>query len=156
MSSEWIKESTVCKDKRGNEYIINAIATDIQTGDKMAVYTQRYGEELTFCCPVDAFAVSFAPSDSQSKTDKDYSTKKPQNAEDRMTRFFETDDFDEKVKLLKELYIMGQLTDNILDNLAAALDVVIEGEDLNTRYDQLKICIETRARYESGRLRSIG
>lgn len=156
MGSEWIRENTVCKDKRGNEYFINSIATDVQTGERMVVYTQRYGEELTFCCPVDAFYVSFIPSNHEERSKESSLNKKPQNAEDRMTMFFETEDFEEKVKLLKELYVMGQLTDNILDNFAAALDVVIEGEDLNTRYDQLKICVETRARYESGRLRSIG
>ena len=58
-----------------------------------------------------------------------------------------------KVNILKDLHIFGELTNSIIDNLAATLDVVIEEGDIETRDDQLRLCVETRARFENSRLR---
>lgn len=153
MDTDWIKPNTICVDRRFNEYTILVLARDVQTEDMLVIYTQNFGEKETLSCPLDAFFVSFKPLDEhESKVTVTAKTKK--TSEDRMTMFFETENFDEKVRLLKELHVMGELTDNIIDNLAATLDVVIDKGDLNTRYEQLRICVETRARFDSGRLRT--
>lgn len=70
-----------------------------------------------------------------------------------MIAFLDTDDFDKKNEILTEMTQMGEMSDHIIDNLAAALDVVIPDGDLDQRVDQLRICVRTRARYESLRLR---
>ncbi|MBQ1640003.1 MAG: DUF1653 domain-containing protein [Lachnospiraceae bacterium] len=70
-----------------------------------------------------------------------------------MIAFLDTDDFDKKYELLTEMDMMGELSNHVIDNLAAALDVVIPDGDLDSRADQLKVCVRTRARYESTRLR---
>ena len=53
----------------------------------------------------------------------------------------------------RKMDMMGELSNHVIDNLAAALDVVIPDGDLDSRADQLKVCVRTRARYESTRLR---
>ena len=70
-----------------------------------------------------------------------------------MIAFLDTDDFDKKYELLNEMAVGHELSDHVIDNLAAALDVVIPDGDLDTRTDQLRTCVRTRARYESTRLR---
>lgn len=152
MGIEWIKDNIVCADKRNHEYTIITLARDVQTGEGIVVYKQNFGEMETLCCPLDAFNVSFRPAD-EKETKVSIIGKRPVNGAERMELFFETDNFDEKMRILKELRVLGELTDSIIDNIAAALDVVIEKGDLNSRYDQLRICVETRARYETGRLR---
>ncbi len=71
----------------------------------------------------------------------------------RMLAFLDTDDMDEKYELLTDMMVEGELTDQIVDNLAASLDVVIDEGKLDDRYDQLRICIRTKAKYELQRNR---
>ena len=68
-----------------------------------------------------------------------------------MIAFLDTDDFDKKYELLTEMDTMGELSNHVIDNLAAALDAVIPDGTLDSRADQLKVCVRTRARYESSR-----
>ena len=70
-----------------------------------------------------------------------------------MIAFLDTDDFDKKYEILSEMDTMGELSNHVIDNLAAALDVVIPDGLLDYRIDQLRSCVRTRARYESLRLR---
>ncbi len=72
---------------------------------------------------------------------------------DWMMRFFDADDFDEKYSILKAMKTMEGLTDNIIDNMAATLDYVIDDGDIDDRFAQLMKCVDTRRRFESGRLR---
>ena len=71
----------------------------------------------------------------------------------RMLAFLDTDDMDERYELLTDMMVEGELTDQIIDNLAASMDVVINEGSLDDRYDQLRICIRTKAKYELQRLR---
>jgi len=77
----------------------------------------------------------------------------PRSAIDWMMEFLDTDDFEERYKILKVLEHDNELTDSIVDNLAAAIDVVIDDGPLGKRFDELKTCVRTRAKYESTRLR---
>ena len=70
-----------------------------------------------------------------------------------MIAFLDTDDFDKKYEILSDMDTMGELSNHVIDNLAAALDVVIPDGTLDSRIDQLRTCVRTRARYESLRLR---
>lgn len=153
MDIEWISNGASCIDKRGKVYSIITTAKDVQTSEMMVVYSQTFGEMMTLCCPLDAFSISFSPAKSEEKTAENITNNKPKNGHERMMEFLDTDDFEKKSKLLRELHALGELNDAIIDNLAATLDVVIEDGDLYERYDQLRICVETRARYETVRLR---
>ena len=81
--------------------------------------------------------------------------KTPENSVyDHMIAFLDTDDFDKKFEILSEMDTLGELSNHVIDNLAAALDVVIPDGTIDNRIDQLRTCVRTRARYESLRLRS--
>ena len=64
-----------------------------------------------------------------------------------LLEFLDTDSFEEKYKILVATPVMD--FDNLLiDNMASSIDVVIEDGDIETRVQELKVCVSTRARYE--------
>jgi hypothetical protein len=70
-----------------------------------------------------------------------------------MLKFLDTDDFEEKYRIVKEMAVQNELNDTFIDNMAASMDLVIGDGSLEDRTSQLMICISTRKRFESTRLR---
>ena len=69
-----------------------------------------------------------------------------------LVEFLDTDDFEEKYKILVATPIMD--FDNLLiDNMASSIDVVVEDGDIETRVQDLKNCVRTRSKYEILRFR---
>lgn len=69
-----------------------------------------------------------------------------------LLEFLDTDDFEEKYKILVATPIMD--FDNLLiDNMASSIDVVIEDGEIEDRVQDLKNCVRTRSKYETLRLR---
>ncbi len=66
--------------------------------------------------------------------------------------FLDTDDFDEKYKLLIATP-EGDFDDLMIDNMASSIDVVIPDGSIDARLQDLKNCVRTRAKYETLRLR---
>lgn len=68
-----------------------------------------------------------------------------------LLEFLDESDWDMRYNILVSL--RDKMTDKLVDDLAVALDVVIPDGPLDTRYEQLKICLRTRQKYESQHLR---
>ena len=49
--------------------------------------------------------------------------------------------------------IKDGITDRLIDDMAAAIDVTVDEGDIDTRFMSLLNCINTRAKYEVNRLR---
>lgn len=68
-----------------------------------------------------------------------------------LLEFLDERDWDMKYNILVSL--RDKMTDKLVDDLAVALDVVIPEGPLDKRYEQLKICLRTRQKYENQHLR---
>lgn len=76
-----------------------------------------------------------------------------QPIEELIITFLDERDFKEKDKILSEIATRPELNNGLIDNLAAAIDVVIDEGPLEKRFASLRTCVQTRARYENTRLR---
>lgn len=68
-----------------------------------------------------------------------------------LMEFLDEENWDMKYNILVSL--RDKMTDKLVDDLAVAMDVVIPEGPLDKRYEQLKICVRTRQKYESQHLR---
>jgi len=68
-----------------------------------------------------------------------------------LLEFLDEDNWDMKYNILVSL--RDKMTDKLVDDLAVAMDVVIPDGPIDKRYEELKICVRTRQKYESQHLR---
>ena len=68
-----------------------------------------------------------------------------------LLEFLDEDDWDKKYNILVSL--RDKMTDKLVDDFAVALDVVIPEGAVDKRYEELKLCVRTRQKYESLHLR---
>lgn len=71
--------------------------------------------------------------------------------EEKMMAFLDAETMQEKYEILLEM--QNDITDRMINNMAVALDVVIEEGPLDLRYEDLKACVRTFQRYEINELR---
>ena len=94
--------------------------------------------------------VECVPEMSVSKADSQDASE-GERPEPGLIEFLDEEDWDKKYNVLVSL--RDKMTDKLVDDLAVALDVVIPEGPLDKRYEQLKICLRTRQKYESQHLR---
>lgn len=75
-----------------------------------------------------------------------------QNVNPILLEFLDTDSFEEKYKILVATPIMD-FDDLLIDNMASSIDVVIDDGDIESRVQDLKVCVRTRAKFETTRFR---
>lgn len=69
----------------------------------------------------------------------------------KLLAFLDADDMETKYDIL--LTMRNEVDDQLINNMAVTLDVVIPDGDVQNRYEQLKNCIKTKHRYEIERMR---
>lgn len=84
-------------------------------------------------------------------TDNIESVDSEESADKRLIEFLDADTFEEKRRVL--INIKDGITDRLIDDMAAAIDVTVDEGDIDTRFMCLLNCINTRAKYEVNRLR---
>ncbi|MBR5127102.1 MAG: DUF1653 domain-containing protein [Roseburia sp.] len=74
-----------------------------------------------------------------------------EGVEPGLLEFLDEDDWDKKYNILVSL--RDKMTDKLVDDFAVVLDVVIPEGPVDKRYEELKLCVRTRQKYESLHLR---
>ena len=121
-------------------YQIIAVAKHSETGEQLVAQKYRFERvELSSDVPAEAQKETSVQSEYEGGINP------------KVLEFLDSEDFDERYNILVAL--RDEIDDQIINTLAVALDVVIPEGDIDDRYDQLKMCLRTRQRYESNRLR---
>ncbi len=74
-------------------------------------------------------------------------------ASDYMMEFLDADDFADREEILERMHLCEDITDLIIDNMAAAIDISVDDGAIEDRFTDLQNCVRTRAKYETNRLR---
>lgn len=162
-------------------YQIVAVATHSETKEKLVIYQALYGDYQIYARPLAMFIseVDHAkyPEVKQRYRFERVERMELQNAETPKTNceqkpvmdekqpeinadgevnpkllaFLDADDLERKYEIL--LTMRDEVDNQLINNMAVTLDVVIPDGDVQMRYEQLKNCIKTKQRYEIERMR---
>lgn len=145
-------------------YQIIAVAKHAETGEELVVYQALYGTYEIYAEPLSLFM-----SETDHKNDsgvrqkyrfeKVFPGKEPAEFEDAggdrpnpdLMEFLDADTLEQKRRIL--IGMRTRITDRLIDDLAASLDVTVEKGELDERYRDLLTCVETMERFEVNRLR---
>lgn len=142
-------------------YQIVTVATHSETGEKLVIYQALYGDYQVYARPLEMFVsevdhVKYPEVTQKYRFERVESTEEPHPVEEggvnpKLLAFLDTDDLEEKYEIL--LTMRSEVDDQLINNMAVTLDVVIPDGDVQMRYEQLKNCIKTKQRYEIDRMR---
>lgn len=80
------------------------------------------------------------------ETNSDYDSVNPY-----LIRFLDADTYEEKRNIL--MRIKGELTDRLIDDIAASMDVTVDKGDIDERFASLLNCVDMMAKFEVTRFR---
>ena len=156
-------------------YQIITVAEHSEDGQKLVIYQALYGDYKTYARPLEMF-ISEVDHEKYPDVEQKYRFEHVEFAaetcdeavsevedtevvdidaetaiEPGLLAFLDTDNWDEKYNIIVSL--RDKMTDKLIDDFAVVLDVVIPEGTVDARYEQLKICVRTRQKFESQHLR---
>lgn len=171
MEQQEIKPGEFYQNSRQELYQAVTVASHTQTGESLVVFQKLYGDFAVCAMPEALFvretnrvtrptaAVPVRQTSVQTdRTPQATDVLQPENepacepqADPLLLRFLDAETYADKYRILKDMEYT--VTDRLIDDFAAILDVVIPEGKLSVRYEQLKQCVATMMRYETTRLR---
>ena len=172
------KSNEIYKHFKGNLYKIITIAIHSETEEQMVVYQGLYGDFPVYCRPLSMFVSkvdrekypdvsqeyrfekvenlvnadtcvnTMAGADIKELEDNHLQEKTEESVDidPLILEFLDAESVLEKKNILAALH--HRITDEMINTLAVAMDVVIEEGEVEERYRQLKTCLDTIERYE--------
>ncbi|MCC8068054.1 MAG: DUF1653 domain-containing protein [Lachnospiraceae bacterium] len=149
-------------------YEVIAIAYHSETMEKYVVYKALYDDGKTYVRPYEMFVSEVdhekyplvtqkyrfqyvGPDEDAGKEETDEADGEEQAASPWLDRLLDAETPEQRYDVV--CTIKGEINDELIDDIATVLDLSIPEGDLNDRYEQLKYCMRTIQKYESGRLR---
>ena len=134
-------------------YQIMAIATHSETGEKMVVYQAQYGDCDIWVRPYEMF-VSEVDREKYPEVTQKYRFEKveaPTEINPLLVRFLDADSYRDKLELFQcwEAYADDQL----LESIAASLDITLAKGSIKEKYKQIVSCLKTMVHFETDRFR---
>lgn len=134
-------------------YQIVAVAKNSETEEKMVVYQAMYGEQEIWVRPYDMF-VSEVDREKYPDADQKYRFEKiepPTEVNPLLLRFLDTDSYRDKLELFQAWE--GYADENLLDSIAASLDITLGTGGVKEKYREILNCIKTMEHFETNRFR---
>lgn len=154
-------------------YQIVTIAIHSETGEKLVIYQQLYGEFKVYARPYDMFLSEvdlekYPDSEQKYRFEKVVEMSKSVNvSEDAknttfndvnndginpyLISFLEAETYEEKREIL--ISSREKMTDRLIDDIAAAMDISVAEGDIEDRFISLLNCVSTLSKYEVNRFR---
>lgn len=156
-------------------YQIIAVAEHSETGEELVIYQALYGTYGIYARPLIMFMSEVDHDkypdvkqkyrfekvvleeehnqleEKQECTDAEEDTEEIEKPNSDLLDFLDADTFEKKRQILAGM--KNRVTDRLIDDMAASLDVTIDDGDLEDRYRSLMVCVDTMERFEVSRLR---
>lgn len=148
---------------KGNLYQIVTIAKHSETGEELVIYQALYGSYEVYARPLAMFLEEVDKEKypeveqkdrferAESEPEPEAANEEEEQAAPELMRFLDAETYHDKYKVLQGME--NTITDRLVNDFAVILDVVIPEGKLSDRFEQLKQCVATMARYETTRLR---
>lgn len=168
------KSGELYRHFKNKMYQIVAVATHSETKEKLVIYQALYGDYQVYARPLEMFVsevdhvkypevmqkyrferveraeVQNMPQEVAAETKQSEMLAK-NGVNPKLLAFLDADDLEKKYEIL--LTMRNEVDNQLINNMAVTLDVVIPDGDVQMRYEQLKNCIKTKQRYEIERMR---
>lgn len=160
------KNGEIYRHFKGGLYRIETIAVHTETGEELVVYQALYGDFKMYARPLAMFLEEtdrgkypdatqryrFERVETENAGESKAEEKGAFNADGagtvhpKLMEFLDADRMEDKYNILVSM--RDCVTDGMINTMAVVLDVVIPEGELAERYEQLKLCVRTRQRYE--------
>lgn len=160
-------------------YQIVAVAEHSETGEQMVVYQALYGDYRVYVRPYDMFVsevdhkkypevkqkyrferVEFSAAKAEeqlpAKEEPAAVLSEPDSEEASgvnpiLLEFLEADTLEEKMHIM--IFRRNQMDDELLNSIAISLDLVVEKETVQQKYDEIMNCLSMMKKFECNRFR---
>ncbi len=142
---------------KGGNYEIVAIATHTETGEQLVIYKALYGEETVYARPLEMFLekvdrIKYPEVTQEYRFERIVEQEEtPGEIDPRLLMFLDAKGYREKLEVLDGM--RDTITDSLIDAFAVASDLEIRAGRVEDRFDELRSCLMTHARFECDRLR---
>lgn len=160
------KNGEIYRHFKGGLYRIETIAVHTETGEELVVYQALYGDFKMYARPLAMFLEEtdrgkypdaaqryrFERVETENEGMPEAEEKGAFNADGagtvhpKLMEFLDADRMEDKYNILVSM--RDCVTDGMINTMAVVLDVVIPEGELAERYEQLKLCVRTKQRYE--------
>lgn len=154
------------KDKE-RLYQIITIAKHTETDEDMVIYQALYGDYKIYARPLDIFMgrvdkEKYPDSDKEYRFEKigepkgkekassagisDYPEDNTDSVSSDLLEFLDAKTYEQQRNLL--IHMRPRMTQRLIDDIAACIDVTVNDGELEERYQSLLSCIKTKEKYE--------
>lgn len=175
------KPQEIYRHFKGELYRIVTLATHTETKETLVVYQALYGDNAVFAREISMFlsetdkekypdavqkyrfelqqelitpqnmAEEVVQEKAEEVTQEKAEEVKGSGIDPVIMRFLDAETYMDRLNILTSIH--HKITDDLINTMAAALDVEVQEGDIEERYVQLRSCLLTLEKYECNRLR---
>ena len=154
---------------KNNLYQIITLAVHSETKEELVIYQALYGEFGIYARPLEMFMSEVdhekypqvrqkyrfekvsAGEEAQREEEQQKEEQQEELPDMDLMKFLDADSMEEKRRIL--IAMKPRITDRLINDIAASLDITVDEGELEKRYKDLLYCVETMNRFEVDRLR---